>query len=105
MGIIDGLIQMVKRLLGTSNEAALAQLQPVAQKVSRLEPDMQRADDSELRQRAAKLRERARAGESLDALQAEAFALAREVADRRLGMWNALDPKRGFGEEKWGEAL
>ena len=35
---------------------------------------------------------------------AEAFALAREAADRRLGMWNALDPKKGFPEEAWGEA-
>ena len=63
------------------------------------------ANDQELRARSAKLRERVTAGESLDAVMLEAFALAREAADRRLGMWNALDKKLGFPDSNWGDSL
>jgi preprotein translocase subunit SecA len=46
---------------------------------------MQTLDDSELREEADALRERARGGEPLDDLLPEAFALVREAARRTLG--------------------
>ena len=40
----------------------------------------------------------------LDSIKVEAFALVREVADRRLGMWQAIaDEKLGF--DAWGDQL
>jgi preprotein translocase subunit SecA len=53
--------------------------------INRVEPEMELLEDSEIRGEADKLRERARAGESLDDLLPEAFALTREAARRTLG--------------------
>ncbi len=53
--------------------------------INAVEPEMELLDDTELREEADKLRERAKGGESLDALLPEAFALTREAAKRSLG--------------------
>src|ERR687892_1302604 len=53
--------------------------------INRFEPEMELLDDSELRQEADRMRERARGGEPLDDLLPEAFALVREAARRTLG--------------------
>jgi preprotein translocase subunit SecA len=103
MPILDSVTTMVKRVLGTSNEAVIRRLWPLVDQVRKLEGEMQASDDAALRQRGAKLRERVTTGASLDVVLVEALALAREVADRRLGMWNALDPKKGFPEDAWGD--
>src|SRR5436190_16563961 len=49
-------------------------------------PEMGLLDDSELREHADQLRERARAGEPLDDLLYECFALVREASRRTLGL-------------------
>ncbi len=53
--------------------------------INAIEPEMELLDDSELREEADKLRERAKGGESLDDLLPEAFALTREAARRSIG--------------------
>jgi preprotein translocase subunit SecA len=55
-------------------------------RINELEPEMELLEDHELREHADQLRERARAGEPLDDLLHEAFALTREAARRTLGM-------------------
>src|SRR3954454_7281 len=50
------------------------------------EPELELLDDDELREQAARLRERARNGEELDDLLDETFALVREVSRRRMNM-------------------
>jgi preprotein translocase subunit SecA len=50
------------------------------------EPELELLEDSELRENADALRERARNGESLDDLLPETFALVREVGRRHMGM-------------------
>jgi preprotein translocase subunit SecA len=104
MPFIDTMTAVVKRVLGTNNETMLRRLMPTVALVGAFESELAQADDTALRARSAKLKERVLAGTSLDEVLPEAFALAREVADRRIGMWNALDVKRGFPEEAWGEA-
>ncbi len=105
MPLLDSVTTIVKRVLGTTNEAMIRRLWPVVDQVRKLEPTLQAEDDVALRARSARLRERVVTGaEPLEAVMVEAMALAREVADRRLGMWNALDPKRGFPEDAWGDA-
>src|SRR5436190_6049699 len=54
-------------------------------RINRIEPEMELLEDSEIRQTADELRERARNGEPLDDLLPEAFALCREAARRTLG--------------------
>ncbi len=55
-------------------------------RINAFEPELELESDDELRARADALRERARAGESLDELLYEAFALVREVGKRTMGM-------------------
>ncbi len=56
-----------------------------AEAINRYEPEMEALSDPELREEADSLRERARNGESLDALLPEAFALTREASRRSTG--------------------
>ena len=54
--------------------------------INAFEGELEHDSDAELRARMDVLRERARDGESLDALLAECFAIVRETGKRRLGM-------------------
>ncbi|KAL9273848.1 translocase subunit SecA, chloroplastic-like protein [Drosera capensis] len=54
--------------------------------VNGLEAEMEAMTDAELRERTGVLRERARRGESLDALLPEAFAVVREASKRVIGL-------------------
>ncbi|URD85454.1 translocase subunit SecA [Musa troglodytarum] len=54
--------------------------------INRLEPEMSRLSDSDLRERTSLLKERARNDESLDSLLPEAFAVVREASKRVLGL-------------------
>src|SRR5664279_4829712 len=56
------------------------------ERITAFEPEFELLDDSELRERADELRERARGGESLDDLLHECFALVREAGRRTMGM-------------------
>lgn len=56
-----------------------------AEQINRFEPEMEALSDTELREEADSLRERARNGESLDDLLPEAFALTREASRRTTG--------------------
>src|SRR5215510_2642262 len=56
-----------------------------AEAINRFEPEMETLSDSELREEADSLRERARGGESLEDLLPEAFALCREASRRTIG--------------------
>ncbi len=106
MGFVDTVTVIAKRVLGTTNDAELRKIWPTVHKVRALEPELQRLDDRVLRERSTALRKRVREdGASLDIVLIEALALAREAADRRLGMWNALDERKGFPASAWGDAL
>ena len=54
--------------------------------ISAFEPELELDDDDELRERMDALRGRARAGESLDNLLPECFAIVREAGRRHMGM-------------------
>ncbi len=54
--------------------------------IGAFEPELEHDDDAELLARMDALRERAREGESLDALLPECFAIVRETGKRQLGM-------------------
>ena len=56
------------------------------ERINAYEPEMESSTDEELRELADELRERARGGESLDALLPETFALVREAGRRSMGM-------------------
>ncbi len=54
--------------------------------INAFEPELEHDSDVELRERMDALRERAREGESLEALLPECFAIVRETGKRELGM-------------------
>jgi len=61
------------------------QFQKVVARIGDFEPELELESDEDIRARYDALRERAIAGESLDALLPECFAITREVAKRQLG--------------------
>ena len=76
---------MVTRALRVGEGRKFKAYEKRAKKVNEIEPEMELLEDDELRSEADSLRERARNGESLDALLPEAFALTREAAKRSIG--------------------
>jgi preprotein translocase subunit SecA len=79
-------------LLGTlrtwvdGNDREVARLRKVAVRINELEPSVQALDDEALAAKTAEFRRRLEAGETLDDLLVEAFAVCREAARRTLGM-------------------
>jgi len=76
----------VTSLFGSSNARFLKKLQPTIDAINALEPKYQAMTDAELREQTAKFRKRLTAGETLDDLLVEAFAVCREAGRRVLGM-------------------
>ena len=76
----------LKKVFGTRNERELKRMRKTVRRINALEESMQALSDDELAACTAALRERNAAGESLDALLPEAFAVVREASQRVLGM-------------------
>ncbi len=77
---------IVKKLVGSKNERELKRMQPLVAKINSLEPEISALSDAELQAKTGQFRERLAAGETLDGLLPEAFAVVREAAKRVLGM-------------------
>ena len=75
-----------RRFFGSHNQRTLKRHQREVAKISALEPDLQACSDDELQAKAAAYRQRLRAGETVEDLLQEVFALVREAARRILGM-------------------
>ncbi|MGB3461162.1 preprotein translocase subunit SecA [Rhodanobacter lindaniclasticus] len=73
-------------LFGSRNERVLRQLSRTVHRINALEPEMEKLDDAALRDKTTEFKQRYAAGESLDKLLPEAFAVSREASRRTLGM-------------------
>ncbi|NDC63238.1 MAG: preprotein translocase subunit SecA [Planctomycetia bacterium] len=73
-------------LFGSSNARYLRRLEPRIEAINSLEPRYAAMTDAELRGQTADFRRRLAAGETLDDLLVEAFAVCREAGRRFLGM-------------------
>ena len=76
----------LKRFLGDNNEKEIKRMQKTVDKINSLEPEMQNLTDDKLAGYTDKFRERLAAGETLDDILPEAFAVTREASRRVLGM-------------------
>ena len=74
------------QIFGSRNERLLKQYRRVVQKVNALESKFEAFDDATLAAQTTALRDRHEAGETLDALLPEAFAVVREAGKRTLKM-------------------
>ena len=85
-GILGGFERGVTALFGSSNARYVRRMQARVESINALESRYQAMSDAELREQTAKFRERLKAGETLDDILIEAFAVAREGGRRYLGM-------------------
>ena len=78
--------RFITGLFGSSNARYLRRLEPKIEAINALEPKYQALSDAELRGQTAEFRRRLAAGETLDDILVEAFAVCREGGRRFLGM-------------------
>lgn len=80
------MLGFLKRFLGDNNDKEIARYRGVVEKINALEKDMQNLTDDKLTGYTNKFKERLAAGETLDDILPEAFAVVREGSRRVLGM-------------------
>ena len=77
---------LAKKILGSRNDRLLKQYRKEVAKINALEPQVQALSDAQLQAKTAEFKQRLAAGEHLDSLLVEAFAVCREASKRTLGM-------------------
>src|SRR5688572_12688236 len=76
----------VTGMFGSANARFLKRLQPNVEAIAALEPKYQAMTDAELRNQTAEFRRRLEAGETLNDILVEAFAVCREGGRRFIGL-------------------
>jgi len=79
-------MSILSRVFGDYNEKELKKLWPIVKEVNAFEDDIKPLSDEELRAKTDEFRERLDGDETLDDILPEAFAVVREMSQRRLGM-------------------
>ncbi len=77
---------LMKKMFGSRNERTLRRMEKSVLAVNAFESQMQALTDEQLAAKTAEFKSRFAAGETLDELLAEAFAVVREVSVRTLGL-------------------
>jgi len=80
------LTKIISSVIGTKNERELKRMRKIVEKINAYEPSISALSDEELRQKTQSFKERYQAGESLDKILPEAFAVCREASKRVNGM-------------------
>ena len=78
--------KLLTQIFGSRNDRLLKAYRRVAQQVNALEAQFEQLDDAALQAKTAEFRQRVGAGETLEALLPEAFAVVREGCKRTLKM-------------------
>jgi len=78
--------KLLTSIFGSRNDRLLKQYRQVVAQINALEPEFEALDDAALRAKTDEFRNRVAAGESLDKLLPEAFAVVREGSKRVLKM-------------------
>lgn len=90
LSILDGIFSMLTKIIstviGTKNDRELKRMRKIVTKINSYESSIQSLSDDELRQKTEEFKLRHQAGESLDKLLPEAFAVCREASKRVNGM-------------------
>jgi len=79
------MMSLITKVLRAGETRVLRDLESLAMRVNEFEPAVSSLTDSELRAKTDEFRARLAEGETLDALEAEAYAVVREAARRVLG--------------------
>lgn len=78
--------KIISTVIGTKNDRELKRMRKIVTKINSYESSIQALSDDELRQKTEEFKLRHQAGESLDKLLPEAFAVCREASKRVNGM-------------------
>jgi len=85
-GELAYMLKWLHNLVGETNEKEMKKLEPIVRRVNEMEPEMQSCSDEELRGKTAEFQGRYLAGEAVDDILPEAFAVVREASRRTTGM-------------------
>ena len=77
---------ILKRIVGKESERILKKIQPIVDAVNKLEPEISKLSDSNLKSKTGEFKKRLSSGEALDDILPEAFGVVREVGKRTVGM-------------------
>ena len=77
---------IIKSIFGTYSSRELKRIEPIKQAVINLEDKYKAMPDAELKQQTGILKDRLAAGETLDDILPDAFAVCREASDRVIGI-------------------
>jgi preprotein translocase subunit SecA len=77
---------LLRKIFGTRNDRVIKRLRNIVELINALESECEQYSDEQLRDKTGQFRERLKAGESLQDLLPEAFAVVREASKRTLGM-------------------
>ena len=77
---------LITKMFGTRSEREVKKLKPIVDRIEALGGAMKDCTDEQLRAKTEEFKSRYAAGETLDELLPEAFAVCREAAERVLGM-------------------
>ena len=77
---------LFEKIFGTHSEKELKKIAPIVDAIEALDEKMQALSDEELKAKTQEFKDRLAAGETLDDILVEAFAVVREAAYRVLGM-------------------
>ena len=79
-------MSLLTQIFGSRNQRLLKQYQKTVREINALEPQIEKLSDAELQAKTPEFKARVAAGESLDDILPEAFAVCREAARRVLKM-------------------
>jgi len=75
-----------EKIFGTHSERELKRIKPLVDKIEALRPEMQQLSDEQLKSKTSEFKKRLEAGETMDDILVEAFAVVREASWRVLHM-------------------
>jgi len=79
-------MSFLNKILGDPNEKALKAMKPIVEQINSLEPEIQKLNLDELKNKTQEFKDRLKKGETLDDILPEAFAVVREASKRLTGM-------------------
>jgi len=80
------LTQLLNLIFGSKNDREIKALMPIVQRINALEPEMTPLSDHALADNTQAFKKRLAAGDTLDDILPEAFAVCREMSRRKLNM-------------------
>ncbi len=78
--------KILAKVFGTSHEREMKKIQPIVDRINSMEPEMQKLNDEQLKNKSKEFQERLKNKETVDDILPEAFAVCREGSKRALGM-------------------